>query len=90
MLFPRLERGHSMSNEAFDSYGVPTFYVNVAVPEAAGGGNVRIWNCVRKRGVLVPVCEIIIPATDLVIAARAVSATAQDVFNCEMMGATAH
>lgn len=69
-----------MANEDFDSYGVPTFYVNAAVPELAGGGNVRVWNCARRHGVLVPVCEIIIPATDLMIAARTVIDVAGQVF----------
>lgn len=71
--------------EQFDSYGVPTYYVNVAIAESAGGGNVRVWNCSRKRGILIPQCEIIIPAVDLVVASRAVSDAATEVFNLEAM-----
>jgi hypothetical protein len=67
----------------FQSYGVPTYYMNVPVAEPAGGGNVRVWNCVRRNGVLYPVCEIIIPATELVIASRIISATALEVFKQE-------
>ena len=71
--------------EDFESYGVPVFYCNVSVTESAGGGNVRIWNCVRKRGVLIPVCEIIYPAVDLVVNGRMASAVATTVFNAEQM-----
>lgn len=67
----------------FEAFGVPTFYMNVPVAESAGGGNVRIWNCKRCRGVLVPVCEIIIPATELLVASRITSAVALDMFNIE-------
>lgn len=69
----------------FDAYGVPTFYMTTAVPEDAGGGNVRIWNCCDRSGVLIPVCEVIIPATRLVVASRRVAEAAQTIFNMEMM-----
>jgi hypothetical protein len=79
-----------MSNEDFDSYGVPTFYMNVPVAEPAGGGNVRVWNCVRKKGVLVPVCEIIIPAVELLIASRIITSAAMDTFKIEGEAKLAH
>jgi hypothetical protein len=79
-----------MSNEAFHAYGVPTFYFNVAVAEAAGGGNVRIWNCARRSGVLIPVCEVIVPAIDIMIAARTVTHTAMEVFSMERLPAMTH
>lgn len=74
-----------MSSEEFSSYGVPTFYMNVAVTEPAGGGNVRIWNCARRHGALVPVCEMIIPAIDLVLAARTVMEAATEAFTADQM-----
>lgn len=67
----------------FDRYGVPTFYMNVPVAEQAGGGNVRIWNCVRKNGVLIPVCEIIIPAVELIAATRIINNAAMETFQIE-------
>lgn len=76
--------------EDFSSYGVPIFYVNATISEPAGGGNVRIWNCARKHGVMVPVCEIIIPATDLITAAQCVSSVAEEVFRRTMMVGTSH
>ncbi len=62
----------------FDAYGVPTFYMNVPIAESAGGGNVRIWNCKRSHGILIPVCEIIIPAADLLTASRVVAQAAME------------
>ena len=74
-----------MSHEAFENYGVPTYYMNFAVAEPAGGGNVRVWNCVKKCGILIPVCEMIIPAVDLVVAAKVVTQAATLVFNQDQM-----
>lgn len=71
--------------QPFDAYGVPTFYMTVAVTEPAGGGNVRIWNCLERSGMIVPVCEIIIPAIKLVTAAQEVAAAAQRIFTMETM-----
>jgi hypothetical protein len=79
-----------MSSEAFDSYGVPSFYMNVPVTEPAGGGNVRVWNCVRKHGVLIPVCEIIIPAAELLVASRIITSAALEVFKMEKETMVAH
>jgi hypothetical protein len=67
----------------FDSYGVPTFFMNEPVAEPAGGGNVRVWNCVRRHGVLVPVCEIIIPAAELLVASRIITQAAMEAFKAE-------
>jgi hypothetical protein len=76
--------------QTFDAYGVPVFYVTVAVPEPAGGGNVRIWNCCDRSGLLVPQCEIIIPAINLVVAARRIAEAAQEIFSAETKTGTAH
>lgn len=59
-----------MSVADFDAYGVPTYYMTVPIAEPAGGGNVRVWNCALKHGILVPQCEMIIPATDLLVASH--------------------
>lgn len=72
-----------MSIEDFESYGVPVFYMNVPVAEPAGGGNVRVWNCVRRHGVLVPVCEVIIPAAELLVASRIITSAAMETFKME-------
>lgn len=74
----------------FDAYGVPTFFMNEPVAEPAGGGNVRIWNCVRRHGVLVPVCEIIIPAAELLVASRIITVAAMQAFEAERAMMLAH
>src|SRR5437763_7049352 len=66
--------------QTFDAFGVPVFYVTVTIPEPAGGGNVRIWNCCDSAGILVTQCEIIIPAINLVVAARRIAEAAQEGF----------
>ena len=79
-----------MSEQVLDCVGVPTFYMNVAVAEDAGGGNVRILNCERRGGVLVPVCEMIIPAADLLVAAGVVTDTALQIFKLAQTGDALH
>lgn len=74
----------------FDTYGVPTFYMNVPVAEPAGCGNVRIWNCKRARGILIPVCEIIIPAAELIEASRIINSAALATFKMEQELTRAH
>ena len=74
----------------FETYGVPTYYMTEPVAEPAGGGNVRIWNCVRRHGVLVPVCEIIIPAAELLVASRIITDAALATFKMEQEMSRAH
>ena len=76
--------------QTFDTFGVPVFYVTVTIPEPAGGGNVRVWNCCDRSGILVPQCEIIIPAINLAMAARRMAEAAQEIFSAETKLGTAH
>lgn len=76
--------------DTFASYGVPTFYVTKAIAEDAGGGNMRVWNCAERNGVLTPVCEIIIPALSLIVAGRNVTEAAMDIFNRAQMTGPRH
>jgi hypothetical protein len=68
-----------------DTFGVPTYYVTDVVTENAGGGNLRIWNCEMRNGLLIPRCEIISPAMRILSLGRAVSDFAQRVFQDNMM-----
>ncbi len=61
-----------------DYIGVPTFYCSDVVREDAGNGNARVWNCVIRGGVLVPQCELIIPAPRLLVLAKAAYVFAAD------------
>jgi hypothetical protein len=64
--------------------------VDTAVPEPAGDGNVRVFNCVTRNGVLIPQCEIIIHSRRLVIAARVVTETAEEIFAREALARDLH
>lgn len=64
---------------------VPTYYVTEIIQEDATGGNVRIWNCTRRNGVLIPLFEVIIPAAALLAVGKQVACFAQDVFNAEQL-----
>lgn len=66
--------------EMADISGVRTYYVTDVITENAGGGNVRIWNCEMRNGLLIPRCEIISPAARVLQLGRAVSDFAQEVF----------
>ena len=45
-----------------DTFGLPCYYVTDVIREDAGNGNVRVWNCTLRGNVLIPVCEVIVPA----------------------------
>ncbi len=68
-----------------DTFGVPTFFVDTAIPEDAGNGIVRVWNCQNRNGILVPQCEIIIHSARLVVAGKLVSEYGVRAFNAEQM-----
>jgi hypothetical protein len=60
---------------------VPTYYITDILQEDAGNGNIRVWNCTRKNGVLVPQFEVIIPSASLMLVGKKVADFAQGVFN---------
>ena len=64
---------------------VPTYYVDDVFQEDAGNGNVRVWNYVRKNGVLVPQFEVIIASRSLLLVGRKVADFAETVFNAEQV-----
>lgn len=63
-----------------DVTGLPTFYVTDVVREDAGNGNARIWNCTVRSGILIPQCEIIIPAQRLFLIGHAASEFAAQIY----------
>jgi hypothetical protein len=74
----------------FETFGVPTYFVTSIIAEDAGCGNVRVWNCSDHHGILVPACEIIVPATKLMVITKAAQAVAQESFNREMLVGARH
>ena len=82
-----------MSSPQFtDLVGIPTYFIDTAVPEDAGNGNVRIWSCITRHGVLIPQFEMVIHASKLLIAAQTVRAAAEHAINSDvmMLGAIFH
>lgn len=77
--------GMHEAHQLGDIVGVPTYYVTDVITENAGGGNVRIWNCEMRNGILIPRCEIISPASRILQLGRAVSDFAQGVFADQML-----
>jgi hypothetical protein len=72
---------------------VPTYYIDDVFQEDAGNGNIRVWNYVRKNGVLVPQFEVIIASRSLLLVGRKVADFAQTVFNdheMRLMGDKVH
>lgn len=66
-----------------DAFGVPTYYVTDIVKEDAGAGNIRIMNFQLRNGILIPQCEVIVPACRLLPIAREVSSFACDIYQRE-------
>lgn len=64
---------------------VPTYYITDVLQEDAGGGNIRVWNCTRRKGILIPQFEVIIPSVALVAVGKKVTDFAQEVFNAEQL-----
>lgn len=60
---------------------VPTYYITDVFQEDAGGGNIRVWNCTKRNGVLIPQFEVIIPAAALLTVGKKVAEFAKSVFN---------
>jgi hypothetical protein len=63
-----------------DSFGVPTYYVTDVVKEDAGCGNIRMMNCQIRNGILIPQCEVIVPASRLLPIVSEASAFVRDIF----------
>lgn len=68
-----------------DMIGVPEFFMTTVVTEAAGGGCVRVYNCIERSGLLIPQCTVVMPATALIIAAKKVQAAAAEIFQTEVL-----
>lgn len=63
--------------------GLMEYVVNAVATEPAGYGNVRIYNYVKRGGLLIPQFMCVMAAADLVVASRTVESAAQHVFSME-------
>lgn len=51
-------------SEMLDTFGVPEYFTtHLGDLEDAGGGMLRAIRCIKRNGVLIPVCTIVMPAT---------------------------
>lgn len=64
---------------------IPTYYIDDVFQEDAGNGNVRVWNYVRQRGVLIPQFEVIISSRALLLVGKKVANFAQEIFNADQL-----
>ncbi|MDP1602452.1 MAG: hypothetical protein Q8M03_04220, partial [Legionella sp.] len=54
-----------MSEQLLECIGVPEYFATTTRLEDAGGGNVRIFNCIKRNGVLIPSCSVIFPTASI-------------------------
>lgn len=67
---------------------LPCYYVTDVVEEDAGGGNIRLWHFTRTKNVVVPLCQVVVPATKLLTIGRRLANFSESVFNdTQMRGA---
>lgn len=53
-------------SEMLDTFGVPEFFTtHLGALEDAGGGMLRVIRCIERRGVLIPVVSVIMPALNV-------------------------
>lgn len=56
--------GRKMPLDMLDTFGVPEYFsTHLGDLEDAGDGMLRVIRCVKRNGVLIPVCSIVMPAT---------------------------
>lgn len=51
-----------MSDQVLDCVGVPEYFFEYSEMEDAGNGLVRIIRCIKRHGMLIPVCSTVSPA----------------------------
>jgi hypothetical protein len=62
-----------------DAIGIPEYFVTeIGRIEEAGGECLRIYNCIRRAGQLVPVFTVIIPKDAVILCATKVITTARE------------
>lgn len=52
--------------EMLDTFGVPEYFsTHLGDLEDAGDGMIRVIRCVKRNGIMVPVCTLIVPALNV-------------------------
>lgn len=73
-----------------DCFGVPEVFATHRRMENAGGGCIRIINCITRDGVLTPVSAVVFPAHCLLKFHQTAQDFAREVVLTELEDATAH
>lgn len=69
-----------------DAFGVPEFFVtHVGEIEDAGGGNVRVFRCIKRCGVLIPVFSLVTPTFSMIPQAKEIMDAARNLVVQEAM-----
>ena len=80
-----------MAMEMLGTFDVPDVFATTTKIESAGGGCIRIYNCIVKNGTLIPVGNaVVIPATCIIGLSESVQEFARRVALMEMGQAAAH
>ena len=74
-----------------DTFGVQDVFATTSVLENAGGGCTRIYNCIEKNGVLIPVgFAVVFPTMMLLKAAQTAEDFSRKRALAELVGAAFH
>lgn len=79
-----------MSEHLLDTFGVPEYFATTTKIESTGGGCTRIYNCVTRNGVLVPVCSVVFPNAYIIQAAARTKDFVATLSVIELNGAATH
>lgn len=77
--------GLGMTAEMLEGIDVPEiFTTHLGALEDAGGGMMRVVRCVKRRGVLIPVVNLIVPAVNILQESGNFRHIAQQILHGEM------
>lgn len=63
-----------------DAIGIPEYFItDVGRVEEAGGGCLRVYNCIKRAGQLVPVFTVIVPREALMVCGTAVTNAVREI-----------
>jgi len=91
MIFTRLSAEEESMTEVFDAVGVADVFATTTHIESAGGGCIRVYNCIVKDGRLIPVGNaVVFPAACILQLKDSAQEFARKVYLSEIKGAPVH
>lgn len=77
--------------EMLGTFDVPDVFATTTKIESAGGGCIRIYNCIIKDGIIIPVGNaVVFPAASILRAAEMVQDFARQMTFVELEGSAVH